>query len=50
MIAEAYYEGYWEAQEGHERESNPYRTDIVRWRSWNDGWEDAQDENRVSDR
>jgi ribosome modulation factor len=50
MIAEAYYEGYWEALEGHEREANPYRHDVIRWRSWDDGWEDAQDENWVSDR
>jgi hypothetical protein len=50
MIAEAYYEGYWEALEGHERGANPYRNDITRWRSWDDGWEDAQDESRISDR
>jgi hypothetical protein len=50
MSAEAYYEGYWEALEGHEREANPYRSDVIRWRSWDDGWEDAQDEGRISDR
>jgi ribosome modulation factor len=50
MIAEAYYNGYWEALEGHERDANPYRSDVIRWRSWDEGWEDAQSEQWVSDR
>jgi ribosome modulation factor len=50
MSAEAYYEGYWEALEGHEREANPYSGDAQRYRSWDDGWEDAQTEGQVSDR
>jgi ribosome modulation factor len=50
MIAEAYYEGYWVALEGGEREANPYEQDPHRQRSWDDGWEDAQCEGLVSDR
>jgi hypothetical protein len=48
----AYYEGYWMALEGAARESNPYEPagQSIEWMSWSDGWEDAQDERRISDR
>jgi ribosome modulation factor len=49
MVAEAYYEGYWMALDGHDRESNPY-SEAIRRHSWDEGWEDAQEEWRVSDR
>jgi hypothetical protein len=52
VIAQVYYEGYWEALEGQPREANPYEgtPEAERWRSWDDGWEDAQAEFAVSER
>jgi ribosome modulation factor len=50
MIADAYYQGYWEALEGSAREANPYESDVQRRRSWDDGWEDAQSEGWISER
>jgi ribosome modulation factor len=50
MHAEAYYDGYWSALDGGEREANPYEEDDHRRLSWDDGWEDAQCELQVSDR
>jgi len=52
MFGCAYYEGYWMALEGAVRESNPYEqaAQSIEWLSWSDGWEDAHDERRVSDR
>jgi ribosome modulation factor len=49
MVAEAYFEGYWMALEGGGREVNPH-ADAIRRRNWDQGWQDAQDEGRVSDR
>jgi ribosome modulation factor len=49
MVAEAYYEGYWMALDGCDREANPY-AETIRWHSWDDGWDDAQQERRISDR
>lgn len=48
----AYYEGYWMALEGEASESNPYEPsrESSEWMNWRDGWEDAQEERRVSDR
>jgi ribosome modulation factor len=49
MVVEAYYNGYWMALDGFVREANPYE-EPSRRRSWEEGWSDAQDEGRVSDR
>lgn len=48
----AYYEGYWMALEGAGRECNPYEPAqrATEWQGWCDGWFDAHDERRVSDR
>jgi hypothetical protein len=49
----AYYEGYWMALEGEGYDSNPYepaRGESSEWQNWRDGWDDAQDERRVSER
>ena len=48
----AYYQGYWMALEGAALEANPYteEEEKVLWLGWRDGWEDAQQERRVSDR
>jgi ribosome modulation factor len=52
MMGCAYYEGYWMALDGAARESNPYEPtgQSIEWLSWADGWQDAQEERRVSDR
>ena len=48
----AYYQGYWMALEGVGPEANPYKKDHqeVLWLGWRDGWEDAHQERRISDR
>jgi ribosome modulation factor len=48
----AYYEGYWMALEGMGEEANPYEASrqVCEWLNWRDGWADAQDERRVSER
>jgi ribosome modulation factor len=52
MIAQVYYEAYWRALDGEAQEANPYQEadEAEHWRSWKDGWEDAQLEGAVSDR
>jgi hypothetical protein len=54
MIAEVYYDGYWTALDGEGREVNPYQPGAPeehdQWRSWEEGWEDAQLEGLVSER
>ena len=52
MIVQVYYEAYWSALDGESQEANPYQEDdqAEHWRSWKDGWEDAQYEGTVSDR
>jgi ribosome modulation factor len=49
MEAEAYYAGYWLALEGGDRDANPY-AEVERRRCWDEGWMDAQEERRVSER
>ena len=52
MSATAYYDGYWTALDGTPRDANPYRSEEEPefWHSWDEGWEDAQETTRVSDR
>jgi ribosome modulation factor len=49
MFAKAYFEGYWMAQDGGLRDANPY-TEPVMQRCWDEGWQDAQEERRISER
>jgi ribosome modulation factor len=49
MAAEAYSEGYWMALGGFGRDANPYAEPTQR-RCWEEGWEDAQEIGRVSER
>lgn len=52
MCGCAYYEGYWTALDGKVVEANPYEQarQSSEWQNWRDGWEDAQNERRISDR
>jgi len=52
MVAQAYYDGYLKALDGNGRDMNPYRqtnNEAMR-RSWDEGWQDAHDEQYISDR
>jgi ribosome modulation factor len=49
VIAEAYFDGYWMALEGGARDANPHE-EAFRRQSWDQGWQDAQDEGRISER
>jgi ribosome modulation factor len=49
MGAETYYQGYWMALDGCSRDANPHAEEARR-RNWDEGWQDAQEEGRISDR